>query len=658
MKLLRFFTIAFMGIWSISSINGYASVDSLQAVLDTLTNQEQQMIVMLDLGKQLKDTAPNQALTYYNSALQIADYQEDEKSAYQIHFDIGRLFEAQEKNAKAVVAYRKALGIAEKIKAENLQANAHLYLGDIHMKLQKTDVAIPSYLKAKRIFETQKTRQAKKKLGQTLKKIGESYQAKGRIDAAIQYNLLALDIFVVFKKGGDFAGALENLGELYFENSEYGRSVNYYRRSIQLFEKLQSDVDFEYLYRRMGEAQKLSGEDIAAEKSFEISAQYASAKLEVEKMKLEELEKSLEKSVDNDSIVMVDTACIEDKEIRFEEEVFSASDSFVMWTTPKIDNKPMSTQTISNAVVRNNANDENSMAAWKIGLMGLGILALGVLLGFLWCIQQYKKKWQELQNYMEDKDEKLLQQSREIKILEKELRFFNQALYKGLQMPATNVKVTSNLLKEKYNGSLDKEGSKYIKQIQQSATNLEGLLTAIFNFQQIKHYGLQLKEVNVSRMAKEIATELKRMYPKREIRFWVQEDMKINADEELVRLLLANLLHNALKFTKKNPISIIEFGKKEHIFYIKDNGEGFHPQEAKVLFETFEPLKNTKNFEELTVSLLSMQTIVQKHAGTIWTVSQKEKGTTFFFTLDATPVKNGATDFWNLSKSPHFKLTL
>ncbi|MEZ4886556.1 MAG: ATP-binding protein [Chitinophagales bacterium] len=652
MKLFYFLLIGLVGLLNIPTIN--ASTDSLQVLLDTLSDEKQRMEVMMQLGMQLKEDSPNQALVYYNSALILAEKQVNDSLAFQIHIRIGKLFEAEGKNNKAVTAYRKAAEIADNTNNSILQSIAYLHVGDTYSMLQKFDIAIIYFIKAKRIFENQNSQ---KQLGQTLKKIGESYQAQNRIDAAIQYNLLALDALASSKASEHFAETLENLGTLYFDNSEYTKSASYYNRSVRLFEQLKAEVDYGYLYQQLGEAQKLIGEHEAAGKSFKAAEEYAHLEQEkdAEVLKFKALEKK-----DADSIsksTAIDTVCEEDS-IGIGEETYTGSDSSLSWTIPNLSNKPTITQTPINNTAKSNSNNAKNIAMWKTIVLGLGILALGILLGFLWCIRQYKRKWQELQKYMESKDEKLLQQNRDIKTLEKELQFFNQALYKGLQIPATDVKVNSNLLREKFNGSLDKEGTKYMTQIQKSANNLEGLLSAIFNFQQIKHYPLQLKEVNISRMAKTITAELKSRYPKREIRFWVQEDMIVQADEELVRLLLANLLHNALKFTQKNPIAIIEFGKKEHIFYVKDNGEGFNPQEAKVMFETFESLKHTKNFEQLTVSLLSMQTIVEKHAGTIWTVSQKEKGTTFFFTLDATPVKNEAKDFWNLSKSPHFKLML
>ncbi len=663
MKSLFFLIITLVGLWTMTTENAYSSAetDSLQLVLDTLSDDEQRMKVMIELGNQLKDTLPDESLIYYNSALIIAESTDNKHLIYTLHLGVGNLFERQKKYLKAVTAYRKAAEVADSLKDSKLQSEIYFYIGSTYHQLQKFDVAIPYFLKAKRIFEAQKE---KKSLGLTFKKIAESYQAKKRIDVAIQYNLSALELLTSFKSSKDLAETLKNLGELYFENSEYTKSSNYYNRSIRLFEQLKLEADFEYLYQQLGTAQKLMGEETASKMSFDKAEAHALLKKEQkENTRREELER-LKVAAAMDSInamVVIDSSCLEET-IAFEENMLAVSDSdsdlYVSWPTPKLDNKPTTTQTISNHTTTNQTSEASDMGLWKILTIGFIIFALGILLGFLWCIRQYKKRWGELQKYMENKDEKILQQNRDIKTLEKELQFFNHALYKGLQMPATDVKLHSNLLKEKYNGSLDKEGSKYIKQIQKSATNLEGLLAAIFNFQQIKHYPLQLKEVNVTRIAQMITTELKSRYPKREIRFWVQEDMNIRADEELVRLLLANLLHNAVKFTQKNPIAIIEFGRKEHVFYVKDNGEGFHSQEAKVMFETFEPLKNTKNFEELTVSLLSMQTIVEKHAGTIWAVSQIEKGTTFFFTLDATPVKNETKDFWNLSKSPHFKLML
>lgn len=643
MKSLHFLIVVFLTLWNVPLVSANASIDSLETLLETSVDEQQRLSILLELGEYLQSSSPEQAIVHYNAALRIIEAQKNDVLAFDVYGKLGKLYQKLGKKNRLISIYRKASEAADRLKDPKRQSDAYLRVADAYVALGKHDVAIIYFIKAKRIYEATNDRVA---LAKVLKNIGEGYQANERVDAAIQYNLSALEILKTLPKSQDLAEVLNHLGDLHFDNSEYDKAAKYYQQSVQVFDDLGLAANFVQLYRLLGESQRLIGEDAAAEQSFAKADMYAST---------ENLEEVATLATIEESALEEDTTCIEEEPLDLR-EVFPASDSSEFWMRPSIDNKPTTTQTVTQAATPNQ-KAANSFPFAKLLLLSLGVLSMGILIGFLWCIHQYKRKWVELQRYIEEKDEKLLQQSREIKTLEKELKFFNDALYKGLQTPATDVKVTSNLLKEKYNGSLDKEGSKYIRQIQKSATNLEGLLTAIFNFQQIKHYGLRLKQVDVSRMAKNITTELKNYYPKREIRFWVQEDMLIHADEELVRLLIANLLHNAVKFTQKNPIAIIELGRKEHVFYVKDNGEGFHPQEAKLLFETFEPLKHTKNFEQLTVSLLSMQTIVQKHGGTIWTMSQEEKGSTFFFTLDATPVKNGGKDFWNLSKSPHFKIT-
>jgi two-component system sensor kinase len=105
----------------------------------------------------------------------------------------------------------------------------------------------------------------------------------------------------------------------------------------------------------------------------------------------------------------------------------------------------------------------------------------------------------------------------------------------------------------------------------------------------------------------------------------------------LIRQAINNLLGNAVKFTRTRETAKIEIGirveKKQHVYYIKDNGVGFDMQHADKLFKMFQRLHSFDEFEGNGASLAFVQRIIHLHGGEIWTEAQLNQGATFYFSL-------------------------
>jgi light-regulated signal transduction histidine kinase (bacteriophytochrome) len=108
-------------------------------------------------------------------------------------------------------------------------------------------------------------------------------------------------------------------------------------------------------------------------------------------------------------------------------------------------------------------------------------------------------------------------------------------------------------------------------------------------------------------------------------------------DPALVKQVLANLLSNALKFTRPCPRAVIEVGhrveKAGNVFYVRDNGVGFNMKHADKLFGVFQRLHRREEFDGTGVGLATVQRIIHKHRGMIWAEAAPDRGATFFFTL-------------------------
>jgi chemotaxis family two-component system sensor kinase Cph1 len=112
----------------------------------------------------------------------------------------------------------------------------------------------------------------------------------------------------------------------------------------------------------------------------------------------------------------------------------------------------------------------------------------------------------------------------------------------------------------------------------------------------------------------------------------------VNCDPGLMQQAFANLLSNAVKYTRHQERAMIEVGqmmiKGEAVIYVRDNGAGFDSKHADKLFGVFQRLHTAEEFEGTGVGLTTVQRIIHKHGGRVWAEAERDKGATFYFTLN------------------------
>jgi DNA-binding response OmpR family regulator len=219
----------------------------------------------------------------------------------------------------------------------------------------------------------------------------------------------------------------------------------------------------------------------------------------------------------------------------------------------------------------------------------------------------------------------------------KELESFSYSVSHDLRAPLRSIDGFSKLLLEEYADKLDANGKRYLDRVCGAAQRIGELVDDLLELSKVGRAELQRRPVDLSDLARKIATELQSANPGRQVQVLIPDGIVANADYRLLQVALENLLGNAWKFTTNVAEAVIEFGGSPRdgvlTYFVRDNGAGFDMAHASRLFTPFQRLHSEAKFPGTGIGLATVHRIVDRHGGRVWAESAVEQGATFLWTL-------------------------
>ena len=231
----------------------------------------------------------------------------------------------------------------------------------------------------------------------------------------------------------------------------------------------------------------------------------------------------------------------------------------------------------------------------------------------------------------------LQQRATRLEIANKELESFSYSVSHDLRAPLRSIDGFSEALVEDYADKLDTQAKDYLQRIRASTQRMALLIDDLLNLSRVSRSKIKAERLDLSALAHEVAIELRKAEPDREVDFRIATDVTVIADRPLLRIALENLIGNAWKFTGKAPSPKIEFGisgeNGQRTFFVRDTGAGFDMAYANKLFGAFQRLHTIAEFNGTGIGLATVQRIIHRHNGRIWAEAKVDEGATFYFTL-------------------------
>jgi len=242
-----------------------------------------------------------------------------------------------------------------------------------------------------------------------------------------------------------------------------------------------------------------------------------------------------------------------------------------------------------------------------------------------------------MHNNLENKVE---ERTAQLENVNKELEAFSYSVSHDLRTPLRAINGYSVMLSEDYEGKLDDNGKRMIRNIISNAKMMGQLIDDLLSFSKLGKKELVRSRVNMQALVEDIADELLQQEPEGKYKVIIEALPAADADQVMIRQVVLNLLGNAIKYTAKKISPEIEVGFTDEphstVYYVKDNGAGFNMAYADKLFGVFQRLHSVEDFEGSGVGLALAKRIILKHNGEIWADARENAGATFYFRLPKT----------------------
>jgi signal transduction histidine kinase len=221
-----------------------------------------------------------------------------------------------------------------------------------------------------------------------------------------------------------------------------------------------------------------------------------------------------------------------------------------------------------------------------------------------------------------------------------ELEQFAFIVSHDLQEPARMVTQYLDLVRLRYGEQMDPLAQRYIANAHDGAMRMSRLLGDLLQFTRVGAVSVAARPISLRVMVEEIRSDLTLAVAESGGAIETAGADEIVADDSSIRLILLNLIGNALKFRGERPprvsVSVTD-DERAWTVSVSDNGIGIPAQYQSQVFEIFRRLHGRDRYPGTGIGLATCKKLVERAGGRIWVATSSPEGTTFAFTVPKPP---------------------
>ena len=258
---------------------------------------------------------------------------------------------------------------------------------------------------------------------------------------------------------------------------------------------------------------------------------------------------------------------------------------------------------------------------------------------------------QSLELRVAERTRELEQRSGELQDANRELEAFSYSISHDLRAPMRHITGFANLLEKSTTAQLGDGDKENLTTIHETARLAGRMVDDLLSFSRVGRVPLQVVPVDLNALLVDCRRELLPDTKDRQIEWKINQLPVVAGDPSMIKLVLGNLLANAIKYSSKREVAVIEIGsgdfapphdpklparlpgRDQVTCFVKDNGVGFNMDYAEKLFGVFQRLHRSEEFEGTGIGLANVKRIIGRSGGRVWADGKLGEGATFYFTV-------------------------